>query len=109
MSSNDPRDLSHRHLARVTEWSDGAIVAAAEAIGRSIRMIIPTDRQSEEDHVLREIRCAGSGADGVCPSRRPHARASQWMRRTDYNCHAADLLERRGRRRLQERRVTLAA
>ena len=28
----------------------------AEAVGRSIRMIIPADRQSEEDFVLGEIR-----------------------------------------------------
>ena len=75
--SGDFRDLSHRHLARVIEWSDDAIITknldstivswnraaermfgytAAEAIGQSIRMIIPADRQGEEDHVLREIR-----------------------------------------------------
>ena len=29
---------------------------ADEAIGQSIRMIIPADRQAEEDDVLREIR-----------------------------------------------------
>jgi PAS domain S-box-containing protein len=73
---NDPRDLAHRHFARVIESSDDAIISknldstitswnraaeqmfgytAAEAIGRSIRMIIPSDRQSEEDAVLREI------------------------------------------------------
>ena len=73
----DASDLLNRHLARVIESSDDAIIsknldstimtwnraaekmfgyAADEAIGRSIRMIIPQDRQSEEDHVLREIR-----------------------------------------------------
>jgi PAS domain S-box-containing protein len=75
--SSDLADLSHGHLARVIEWSDDAIVTknldstimswnraaermfgytADEAIGQSIRMIIPADRQAEEDDVLREIR-----------------------------------------------------
>ena len=70
-------DITARHLARVVESSDDAIVSkdlnstiiswnlaaermfgytAAEAIGRSIRMIIPADRQFEEDHVLSRIR-----------------------------------------------------
>jgi PAS domain S-box-containing protein len=65
------------HLAKVVEASDDAIVSkdldgiirtwnraaeemfgytAEEAIGRSIRMIIPADRQSEEDEVLAKIR-----------------------------------------------------
>lgn len=72
-----PPDATIRHLAKVVESSDDAIVskdlnsiitswnsaaermfgyAAAEAIGRSIRMIIPADRQSEEDLVLSRIR-----------------------------------------------------
>ena len=70
-------DLSLRHLAKVVESSDDAIVSkdlngtiitwnkaaermfgysAEEAIGKSIRIIIPADRQSEEDEVLRTIR-----------------------------------------------------
>jgi PAS domain S-box-containing protein len=70
-------DITARHLAKVVEFSDDAIVSkdlnstimswnraaermfgytAAEAVGRSIRMIIPADRQSEEDEVLRRIR-----------------------------------------------------
>jgi PAS domain S-box-containing protein len=74
-------DVAIRHLARVVESSDDAIVSkdldgiitswnraaermfgysAAEAVGRSIRMIIPADRQAEEDMVLAYIR-AGRG------------------------------------------------
>ena len=69
-------DVALRHLARVVESSDDAIVSkdlnstimswnraaermfgytADEAVGRSIRMIIPADRQSEEDMVLSRI------------------------------------------------------
>src|SRR4051812_45221743 len=72
-----PADALVRHLAKVVESSDDAIVSkdlngiitswnraaermfgyqADEAIGRSIRMIIPDDRQSEEDFVLSRIR-----------------------------------------------------
>src|SRR3954468_19206005 len=74
---SDVPDLANRHLAKVVESSDDAIVSkdldgtirswnraaermfgytAEEAIGRSIRMIIPADRQSEEDTVLASIR-----------------------------------------------------
>jgi PAS domain S-box-containing protein len=70
-------DVALRHLARVVESSDDAIVSkdlngtitswnrsaermfgysAAEAIGQSIRMIIPAERQAEEDMVLARIR-----------------------------------------------------
>src|SRR5688572_15960039 len=75
--SKPPLDLTLRHLAKVVESSDDAIVSkdlnsiivtwnraaermfgytAAEAIGRSIRMIIPNDRQGEEDEVLASVR-----------------------------------------------------
>jgi PAS domain S-box-containing protein len=72
-----PDDLTLRHLAKIVDSSDDAIVSkdlngtilswnaaaermfgytAAEAIGQSIRMIIPDVRQSEEDYVLGQIR-----------------------------------------------------
>src|SRR5262249_41124969 len=72
-----PGPLTLLHLARVIESSDDAIISktldgiitswnraaermfgysAAEAIGQSIRMLIPADRQSEEDMVLAQVR-----------------------------------------------------
>src|SRR5215831_9997904 len=74
-------NLARQRLARIVESSDDAIVSkdlngiitswnaaaerifgyfAAEAIGQSIRIIIPPDRQSEEDFVLGEIRAGRS-------------------------------------------------
>jgi PAS domain S-box-containing protein len=76
-----PDDVTVRHLARVVESSDDAIVSkdlnsiitswnlaaermfgytSAEAVGQSIRMIIPADRQGEEDMVLSRIRAGES-------------------------------------------------
>ena len=75
--SDPTAEIARRHLAKIVESSDDAIVSkdlngvitswntaaerifgytAAEAIGQSIRMIIPADRQQEEDFVLRTIR-----------------------------------------------------
>ena len=72
-----PADIAIRHLARVVESSDDAIVSkdlngvitswnraaermfaytAEEAVGKSIRLIIPADRQSEEEMILDRIR-----------------------------------------------------
>src|SRR4030095_4498905 len=74
--ADTPDAVDLRHLARIIESSEDAIVSkdlngvirswnraaerifgytAEEAIGRSIRMIIPADRQAEEDEVLRRI------------------------------------------------------
>src|SRR5262249_19320165 len=70
-------DLAFRHLAKIVESSDDAIISKdlngiitswnpaaqrmfgftpEEAVGQSIRMIIPADRQSEEDFVLSRVR-----------------------------------------------------
>ena len=73
-----PKDeLTLRHLAKIVESSDDAVVSKnldgiiltwnpaaerlfgytqAEAVGQSIRMIIPAERQDEEDFVLGRIR-----------------------------------------------------
>ncbi len=44
----------------ITSWNGGAEAMfgyrAAEVIGKSIRLIIPSDRQAEEDYVLSRIR-----------------------------------------------------
>jgi PAS domain S-box-containing protein len=76
-------DLTARHLAKVVESSDDAIISKnldsvitswnpaaqrmfgyteAEAVGQSIRMVIPDERQTEEDDVLAKIR-AGEKVD----------------------------------------------
>ena len=76
-------DAAARRLAAIVEFSDDAIVSkdlngivtswnlaaermfgytAAEAVGQSITLIVPGERLSEEEHVLREIR-AGRTVD----------------------------------------------
>jgi PAS domain S-box-containing protein len=78
---NRTDDLTPRHFAKIVDSSDDAIVSkdlngnilswnaaaermfgytSAEAIGRSIRIIIPDVRQSEEDFVLAQIRAGKS-------------------------------------------------
>src|SRR5689334_21584680 len=78
-----PDDLTAWHHAKVVESSDDAIISKdlnstiiswnpaaermfgyteQEAIGKSIRMLIPAHLQSEEDHVLSKIR-AGDKVD----------------------------------------------
>jgi PAS domain S-box-containing protein len=80
-SATNKADLYRRHLTRVVESSEDAIISkdlnsiiitwnqaaermfgytAEQAIGRSIRMIIPADRQHEEDEVLATIRAGRS-------------------------------------------------
>jgi PAS domain S-box-containing protein len=70
-------DAAARHLAAIVEFSDDAVISkdlngivtswnlaaermfgytAEEAVGQSITLIVPAERLSEEEHVLREIR-----------------------------------------------------
>src|SRR5690242_18717768 len=79
--SHPSEHLALQQLVRIVESSDDAIVSkdlngtitswnasaerifgytAAEAIGKSIRIIIPQDRQAEEDFVLAEVRAGRS-------------------------------------------------
>ena len=93
-------DLTVRHLARVVESADDAIVSkdlngiirswnraaerifgytASEAIGRSIRMIIPADRQSEEDEVLARIRTGQGVAIETIRQRKDGSLVPIWL------------------------------
>ena len=60
MESSDDAIVSKDLNSIITSWNRAAErmfgYTAAEAIGRSIRMIIPADRQAEEDLVLSRIR-----------------------------------------------------
>ena len=83
VTANERAERAVRRLAAIVESSDDAIISkdlngivtswniaaervfgytAAEMIGRSIRLLIPEDRQNEEDVVLAQIR-SGSKVD----------------------------------------------
>jgi PAS domain S-box-containing protein len=60
VESSDDAICSKDLDGTITSWNRAAErmfgYSAEEAIGQSIRLIIPADRQSEEDHVLSRIR-----------------------------------------------------
>jgi PAS domain S-box-containing protein len=60
VESSDDAIIGKNLDSTITSWNTGAErifgYSADEAIGRSIRMIIPSDRQHEEDEVLGGIR-----------------------------------------------------
>src|SRR5262247_2051285 len=64
VSSSDDAIISKDLNGTVTSWNGAAErmfgYTAEEAIGQSIRLIIPHDRQREEDEVLRRIRAGKS-------------------------------------------------
>src|SRR5678816_801081 len=64
VASSDEAIVSKDLNGIVTSWNDAAArmfgYTAAEVIGQSIRLIIPPDRQREEDEVLRRIRAGNS-------------------------------------------------
>src|SRR5262245_35559878 len=67
VSSSDDAIISKDLNGIVLSWNRAAErmfgYAPAEVIGRSIRLIIPEDRQDEEDFVLRRIRMGESVTD----------------------------------------------
>jgi PAS domain S-box-containing protein len=60
VASTDDAIVSKDLNGIILTWNNGAHrifgYTAEEAIGKSIRILIPADRQSEEDHVLSRIR-----------------------------------------------------
>jgi PAS domain S-box-containing protein len=61
VNSSDDAIISKTLDGIVTSWNPAAEAmfgyTAAEVVGQSIRIIIPSDRQEEEDFVLGKIRC----------------------------------------------------
>ena len=66
VASSDDAIVSKDLNGVITSWNRGAErmfgYTAEEAIGQSIRLIIPVERQAEEDEVLRKLR-AGESVD----------------------------------------------
>src|SRR6266566_3197442 len=64
VESSDDAICSKDLNGRITSWNRGSErmfgFTAAEAIGRSITIIIPDDRRAEEIEVLRRIRAGES-------------------------------------------------
>ena len=60
VASSDDAIVSKDLDGIITSWNQGAErifgYTAEEAVGRSIRIIIPSERQGEEDMVLSKIR-----------------------------------------------------
>src|SRR5580704_13869496 len=61
VNSSDDAIISKTLDGIITSWNRAAEAmfgyTAAEVVGKSIRIIIPSDRQEEEDFVLGKIRC----------------------------------------------------
>lgn len=66
VSSSDDAIIGKDLNGIITSWNQSAErifgYSADEAVGQSIRLIVPADLQHEEDHVLRRVR-AGEGVD----------------------------------------------
>ena len=66
VDSSDDAIISKTLDGTITSWNRGAErifgYSAAEAVGQSIRMLVPADLQSEEDTVLERVR-TGVGVD----------------------------------------------
>src|SRR5215471_21132089 len=67
ISSSDDAIISKDLNGNITSWNRAAELmfgySAGEVIGQSIRLIIPTDKQHEEDDVLRRLRAGDSIKD----------------------------------------------
>src|SRR4030095_8215492 len=74
VSSSDDAILGKDLNGIITSWNQAAErifgYSAGEAVGLSIRLIVPPDLQHEEDDVLRRIR-AGEDVDHYETVRRP--------------------------------------